>query len=234
MDSYLRKLKRQRGASPGDNDVHAKLIVAGMRIGELTYTNVSLVALWGHKAARLALGPDIVKGEAIIYQSKRYSFAELRDIIKSSKVWPADATRRIAIGIAKVCIKTLSKKDKEIEEQNIGNTNAIDRRLLIRPSTSNLVKLVKYTDAFLNGSTDGEAWKVLRRMTPVEVPYPLYSNRDKREISLRRIALNCCGDILTHGACHNIPLAAVAWFNDCEIYSAVRDEIYPWALRDFS
>jgi len=110
MDYYINKLKRRWHANPGEHEMHARLITTGMRLKELDYDKVSLIALWGHKGARLALGPDVIKGEKLIYMDELISFAELHNVVASSSVYPIESLRLIITAIYNLCYNAIEQE----------------------------------------------------------------------------------------------------------------------------
>lgn len=221
MDDRLRKLERRWKQEPSDISAHAEYLSALLRIGTIKFDRIISAALWGHAACIEVLKGEYYKSDAIIYNEKRISLLELRDVIKGSRHLPVDATRYAALGIIKMCYDSLTE------------TKKIRAGEIISPAyTPKLVHLgtaIVYIEALLEGKTNNEeTWEKINKIDT----YSGVFRPQRRSSSLEGIIYSGCVGIITKNYCNKMPLAAVAWFTDDEIYKAVRAELYPWALGD--
>ncbi len=237
-DERLRQLERNWHQDPSDIEAHAQYLSGLLRIGLLKENRILAAALWGHQASRRAMIGTLVKKDAIIYCGKRISILETRDIIKGSEHLPVEATRRIALGIAKLTHATLIDHTGKARRRRFGGPVPFEQELDgYTPFNVDLGAAIVYAEAYLTGNTtNDELWKVLKKINeygiiPRRAVGP-WLNETARMASLEIIIYNCCIDIATDGSAHKIPVAAVAWFTDDEILKTVRAELYPWALGD--
>lgn len=238
-DGRLRQLECQWKHEPTDANAHARYLSALLRMGQLDLNRILAAALWGHKGARAMLAGDIIKSDAIIYNNKRISIIETRDVIRGSEHLSSNATRRIALGIIKLCLEHLVIIERTSRQRAPMSNDETLLPLNEGYSSVNvdLGTAIIYIEAYLDKKcTSDQLWAVLRKTSDVAIirQRGLVESWEKieRRTALHRIIYSCCTNIAAGGNSCKIPLMAVAWVTDEQILKAVRAELYPWALGD--
>lgn len=169
-DGRLRQLERQWQNEPTDTNAHARYLSALLRMGTLEVDRILATALWGHKGARAMLAGDTVKPDAIIYNGKRISTIETRDVIRGSEHLSSNATRRIALGIIKMCMNHLVIIERTSRRKvlNSDGEQPFDEGYSL--VNVDLGTAVVYAEAYLNKKcTSDQLWKVLQKINDVAV-----------------------------------------------------------------